>query len=353
MNDTQIKILASPAHNNRHMNPHQHLLYSELENSGAVVVEFGFNRQLLCRYDIFHIHWPELIVMRKSRTDSWLHLAAFIAFLLLCKLRGTRIVWTVNNLKAHDAGNTVIDRMLWHVFPRMVDFYITLSAPTRTEVLNAYPFMRATRGAVIPRGHYRDSYPDEVSRAEARRRLGLPEHAKVLAYIGLIRPYKNVPKLISVFKATRDTDLRLVIAGKCSHWHLEEEIRAQAAGDARIHFLNQFIPDDELQYMLKAADAVVLPYRDILNSGSALLALSFHRPVILPRLGSNLELEDEFGDRWVKLYSPELTQEFLETAVAEAQSMHDMSLDMRHRDWPQVADRVMAAYREIVSPRSL
>src|SRR3546814_10110494 len=55
------------------------------------------------------------------------------------------------------------------------------------------------------------------------------------------------------------------------------------------------------------ADAVVLPYRDIVNSGSALLALSRFRPVIAPRLGSLIELQGQVGEDWLWLYDGPLT----------------------------------------------
>ena len=47
----------------------------------------------------------------------------------------------------------------------------------------------------------------------------------------------------------------------------------------------RYIPDAELQVWLRAADVVVLPFRDILTSGSAILALSFGRAVVAPALG--------------------------------------------------------------------
>ena len=49
--------------------------------------------------------------------------------------------------------------------------------------------------------------------------------------------------------------------------------------------LAQYIPDEELQHVMSAADVVVLPYLRILSSGAAMLALSFGRPVIAPRQG--------------------------------------------------------------------
>jgi len=56
--------------------------------------------------------------------------------------------------------------------------------------------------------------------------------------------------------------------------------------DKRIKVFLDFIPDNDIQIYMNAADIIVLPYLDILNSGVAILAMSFGKPVIAPRTGS-------------------------------------------------------------------
>lgn len=45
------------------------------------------------------------------------------------------------------------------------------------------------------------------------------------------------------------------------------------------------IDDFVLKDYMKAADVMVLPYRDIINSGSAILGMSFGKAIIAPHLG--------------------------------------------------------------------
>ena len=56
-----------------------------------------------------------------------------------------------------------------------------------------------------------------------------------------------------------------------------------AAG--RITMITGFVPDDELQTYFNACDITVLSYAEVLTSGSAMLSLSFGRPVIAPAIG--------------------------------------------------------------------
>jgi glycosyltransferase involved in cell wall biosynthesis len=66
---------------------------------------------------------------------------------------------------------------------------------------------------VIPHGNYIDVYPNTLSRAEARSRLGLPEGARVLLFIGAVRAYKGIEELLAAFRTLDEPNARLVVAG--------------------------------------------------------------------------------------------------------------------------------------------
>ena len=66
-----------------------------------------------------------------------------------------------------------------------------------------------------------------------------------------------------------------------------------------------------MQMYLRAADAVVLPYKDVLTSGSAILAMTFGQPVIAPAIGC---LPESLGAEGTILYDPS-TPDGLERAL--------------------------------------
>ena len=66
--------------------------------------------------------------------------------------------------------------------------------------------------------------------------------------------------------------------------------------------------DAKFEAIVDSADAVVLPYRNILNSGAALFALSRNRPVLAPNIGSLPELRETVGSDWIYLYHGEFNQ---------------------------------------------
>ena len=148
---------------------------------------------------------------------------------------------------------------------------------------------------VIPHGHYVGRYPDTLTQAEARSRLGLTDDARVVAFVGWVRAYKGVVELIEAFGRVDDPSLRLVVAGRAVDAGYAERVRQAAASDERVRLELGFVPDDELQVYLRAADVVAAPFLEIFTSGSVLLAMSFGRAVIAPRRGCVVDTLDEAG----------------------------------------------------------
>jgi glycosyltransferase involved in cell wall biosynthesis len=140
---------------------------------------------------------------------------------------------------------------------------------------------------VIAHGNYVTAYDVDTDAAAARAALGLECAGTVFAFVGAIRGYKGIDELLDAFRASTalGPDVRLLICGKPIPKSLGDGLRDHAAADPRIILRLERIPEEELSTIIRAADAVVLPFRDILTSGSAILALSHGRPVIAPSLG--------------------------------------------------------------------
>jgi glycosyltransferase involved in cell wall biosynthesis len=83
----------------------------------------------------------------------------------------------------------------------------------------------------------------------------------------------------------------LLIAG--GTWPPEsyvDKLRRLAEADPSIILRAERIADEEIQLYLNAADVMVYPFREVLTSSSVIMAMSFGRPVIVPRMGCLPEL---------------------------------------------------------------
>lgn len=325
-----------------------------MEDEAVQVEEFSVSRLLCKQYIAWHIHWPDAPFGKPQRGRMLLDAAGLICLLCIAKMKGIKIVWTVHNLRAHERFYPLLEHWFWIIFMRFLDGYISLSETGQRLALEHFPKLRRIPGLVIPHGHYRDVYPAHMTQEEARCQLGISPKARVIAFIGYIRPYKNVPKLVRVFRNMVDPEAVLLIAGKPGLPELALEIETIASEDQRVKLFLNLIPEDDMQLYLQTANLVVLPYEDILNSGGALLALSFDRPVLVPRKGSMRELQAFVGEEWVKTYIGELTPEIIQDALEwSLSSTRPKRVPLDKLDWGNLANMTLAAYKEICQHKGL
>ncbi len=297
----RLRVLARPAYANRGLNPYNYRISCELVRRGVAVHEYRPWSWFARRYDVAHVHWPES-TFNHGLAGALATTEALLRVLDALRARGTRVAWTAHNVRSHGGRYPRPEAAFWRRFVRRVDGVIALTEGGAAEARRVHPGLAGVPVFVVPHPHYRGEYADVVTRGEARRRLGLPGDARVLLFFGQIAEYKNVPALVRCFGRLDDRGARLVVAGRPKTPALGAELAAAAAGDGRVRFEGGYVEPERVQDYFRAADAVALPYRDILNSGSALLALSFDRPVLLPRVGAFGELRAAAGDAWVRGY---------------------------------------------------
>ncbi len=345
-----MKVLGWPAFENKTGNPYTRLLYEAMEAATGVRVDnITLRRALTGSYDVWHVHWPDDFLSYPSLATATAYVAAELLLFAWARARGARLVWTVHDLGPHESRHPKLERLFWRLFRPMVDGIVTLSRVAEKKTLARFPSLHRVPRAVVPHGHYRPAYPDPVPQSKARRTLDVPHEARLATFIGRVRPYKNVPRLIEAFRAWDDNEARLLIAGNPVSETLKGEILNAAEGDGRIRTDLRFIENDEMATVLGAADLIVLPYDHILQSGTALLALSFDRPVLVPDRGAMSELQAEVGAEWVRTYEGDLTAGTMAEAMdwAETDARPDR-VPLDNRAWPRLARQTEHLYRRVL-----
>jgi beta-1,4-mannosyltransferase len=325
--DRPLRVLQSFPEPRPTTNPYLVMLRQALDEVPGVQVEtFTWRRALAGRYDVFHVHWPEILLRGTSPAKTVARRVLTVAFVVRMALTRRSIVRTLHNTGAHEAGSGVENAIL-RLIDRRTAVFIRLNPHTPT------PWPRST--FTILHGHYRTWFE--------RHPRGSAEPGRA-AYFGLIRPYKGVPPLIRTFTALPDERLSLAVLGKPSDAALEAEVREAAAGDDRVDLTLDYVDDATLARELGRAGVVVLPYSDMHNSGAALLALSLGRPVLVPDNAVTRDLAAEVGEDWVHRFSGELSGPQL--AAAAARPFDDRSgPDLSAREWPAIGEAHRTAYR--------
>ncbi len=280
------------------------LLYRALATVGFRYVQFPPSIPYVLRngpqerFHYVHFHWPEVFFHLRPR--AWKRLFGLKHYLhihllwLLLKWRGYRIVYTCHEVEVHDATeltwmHALSRRMLW----RLADLVFAHSPEVAREAVRRWgpkPYLHT-----IPHGSYAGAYAHDLSREDARVRLGIPPADFAFVFFGNIRPYKGIDLLLDAFARIQPAHphAHLILAGKPQSEQIRVEVEARAASVRNLHLDLRYVPDDEIQIYLRSADCFVAPYRYIETSGVIYLALAFELPIIIKLEGNVVDFEKE------------------------------------------------------------
>jgi glycosyltransferase involved in cell wall biosynthesis len=292
-------------------NPYQRELMKALERHHVNVnISNGISRFPLLgalkahwKPDVVHFHWTHDFMIAGGRLKSIIGSLRFIAEILIVKCRGIKVVWTVHNILQHEREHQKLELFFNRILIRLYNQLIVHCSFSRKTVMQAFhlPERFKNKIHVIPHGHYINSYENKIPRQQARAKLGIKKEDIIFLYFGLIRPYKGVFQLIDTFQKIDNSRAQLFIVGRPANESIKKELMECCRSDNRIHTFLQFVPDEEIQVYINAADIAILPYQDIQTSGAMILAISFGKPVIAPAIGCIPEVLDEQGSF---LYDP-------------------------------------------------
>jgi beta-1,4-mannosyltransferase len=269
--------------------------HAALRRAGIEVIEAVWSAQWLARTmrrgDVVNVHWPSfLYYSRTSRLKTWRDLVRTAVLLIFLRSRGVRFAWTAHNLYPHDGGRELLVHRLGRRLVVALASYVCVHGQTGARVQQEFA-VPGEKLVPLEHGNWIGFYPNSVTRQEARRRLGIPPEAFTYLFIGLCKPYKNLEYLVLSHRSLQDDSL-LWIVGQFQSAPYQALVTEEAlrAGTDRVTIRDEFVASQDLQTYLNACDVVVLPYREILTSGAAMLALSFGKAVIAPRMGTLTEL---------------------------------------------------------------
>ncbi len=283
-------------------NPYQAMLYSGCWERGIATMpvagepEPAVVRTLTSRADVWlHVHWTgPVLSAARGKDDAHRRLDAFTSKLDGLAAAGGRIAWTVHNVLPHERRFPDLEVAVCRALAERADLIHVLHEKTPALTQPSYDLPRE-KIRVVPHSSYLGIYPDVIGRVQARHDLGVPRDALTFTFLGGVRPYKGIERLIDAFSAVakgRD-DLRLLLAGPGFERSEVRAVRARALGVPGITARLERIPEWDIQRYMNAADVAVLPYSDVLSSGALMLAFTFGRPVIASRRGLLTDLVSE------------------------------------------------------------
>jgi beta-1,4-mannosyltransferase len=290
---------------------------------------FSWRSALKGDYEVFHLHWPEVKVRGTTPLRSFVRGTLFLLLLVRIRLGRRALVRTLHDLTPHEAPNR-LQRWVIGLSERWTTLWITLNRSTRPPTTAPERF--------APIGNFVGWFPPTSEVTPVRGRL---------LHFGLVRRYKGVETLIDEFRTIDDRGLELRVVGAIHEPMLAQQIARASETDARITAVDAYVSDEQLRDEILASELVVLPFAQITNSSSLLVALSLGRPVLAPAAPSILEVAQEVGDGWVHIYEGELQADHITAAIRAVRAAVGAGApDLSARDWTIIGELHADAFAE-------
>lgn len=278
------------------VNPFQQLCYRSFGEHGfavAPVTDPWSFRELTAlkgqvRGIILHVHWLSFVLdgattPREAAEKTNVFMARLRAF----RQEGGKVVWTVHNRVVHDATFMDEELRLQQSVAQETDLIHVLSDDTPTLV-NDVLTLPAERTISVSHPSYLDAYEDYLPQDHARMMLGIGSDEVVYVVMGAIKAYKGIESLVEAFNRvlqTSDVPRRLIVAGAADRDRETRSLVKQLRMHPYVLLHENRVPGNHVQRLLRAADLMVLPHQDALNSGGALLGPTFNLPIVANRVG--------------------------------------------------------------------
>jgi len=188
----------------------------------------------------------------------------------------------IHNLIPHE--KRFFDSFFNRIFVKSYDGFIVLSESVKKDLLAIDP---AAKHCLLKHPSY-NQFGEKIARKEAAAALGLDPTKKILLFFGLIRNYKGLDLLLQAF-SNLSNEFSLLIAGEVYGDEITYTNLIAKSKNKNIHFVNQFIDEQDVKLYFSVADLCVLPYKSATQSGIQALANSFCLPVLISNVGGLAE----------------------------------------------------------------
>jgi D-inositol-3-phosphate glycosyltransferase len=230
---------------------------------------------------IFHILW--------NNKFEYFDRTLLMLYYRACGKRMTLTAHNVNTAR-RDNHDSFLNRLTLRIQYRLTSHIFVHTEKMKAELMSDFG---VPASAVTVLVHpINDAFPNTaLTPAEAKKRLGLDKADRTMLFFGRLQPYKGLEHLLSAFERLADGEAnwKLIIAGEPKKGYEAYEaqiLNAIAPVRDKVIPRLEFIPDNDAELYLKAADVMVLPYKDIFQSGVLFLGLSFGLPVVVSDVGS-------------------------------------------------------------------
>ncbi len=215
------------------------------------------------------LHWYENGV---ADYDKFLYKISVIG---LWRRQGRKVIFHIHNKKPHESKVPSVSHALMTVLADSSDHVSIMSTATKDALKDIWYYGNDfSQVSKVPHPNYIGAY------GSISKPVSLNKKTLKILFFGLVRPYKGVEHLLDATKGLENLEISIV--GKPLNPEYAREIRALCAGRKDVTLRLEHIKDKEVPKIFAEHHIVALPYNidSSLNSGAAILALSYARTVV-------------------------------------------------------------------------
>lgn len=316
-----------------------HTLYQEIKKTG-LNIECSLKRfwESDSDYDIIHFQWPEEVVGWNCNDISVID--RLKERILYFKQKGSKFIYTRHNTSPH-YSNSIIEKTY-----KVIEENSTIIVHMREYSLKQFKLEYPDSSNVVIQHHiYENTYNENITKEEARKKLNIPKNGFVITAFGKFRNTEEKKMVLKAFIKARIKNKYLlaprffpfykkppynnglkrflsqmgyfIIIPLCRLFHIQGKS------------VDEIINHDELPYYISSADIVFIQRKEILNSGNIPLAFLFKKVVIGPDIGNVGELLHKTGN---PTFDPNNTSSII-SAIKRSQKLCSMNHGLKNYEF--------------------
>lgn len=306
-------------------------------------------------YDIIHIQWPEQLFNWEMISDNDVNRLA--NQLKYWKNKNSKIVVTRHNTQPHKLNDVYHDA--YFTLYDLADSVIHFSNASVENFHTMYPEnMHTVKHFVIPHPMYEDIL-NTSTREQAREALRIDQNSKVVLVFGSIRHESERDFTLKVFNKLNIKN-KLLLAPSLLVWlpskkslfkRLLFKINMLLSRFKKSYHLQRvFISDDHIQDYMHTADVVFLPRFDVLNSGVLVMAYTFNKIVVGPKIGSIGEILTLSNNPSFEVGNvDDATKKLEQILMNDTEGFHNRQFAEDNMSWNLVISKHIDLYNQIMS----
>ena len=293
------------------------------------------------RANIIHLQWTRVLFVD------------YVFYTIISFVLNIPIVFTAHNVLPHNYKGKNIE--LYRKFYSLFKQIIVHTKSSKSEIIRLFGEEFRDKVNVIPHGILKYDFPQR----ELDRRIKVLKNKYdlddkiIFSSLGFQSPYKGTDIILKAWGSLSDElkkKSKLLIVGKnkgISFTSIE--------GDQSVVIENRFIDNAEFQSFLCISDVVLLPYRNISQSGLLLSAIGEKKPVIVSNVGGLAEALDIASIGWImkEISSDELKSLFTEL-IKNPINIRNVDIDqdswkkiLDFYDWKHIANKTLVVYNKV------